>query len=98
MSCSATLSQLVEVLSANPVNLSASALAQLGLGIQTDTRILKPGEVFVALRGEKFDGHDFVPMAFEKGALAAIVDFEYQNPEFPVLQLVDTLKAYQKNR
>ncbi len=96
MSCSATLSQLVEVLSAKPVNLSASALAQLGLGIQTDTRILKPGEVFVALRGEKFDGHDFVPMAFEKGALAAIVDFEYQNPEFPVLQVVDTLKAYQK--
>ena len=96
MPCSATLSQLVEVLFAKPVNFSAAALAQLGNGIQTDTRILKPGEVFVALRGDKFDGHKFVPMAFAKGALAAIVDFEYQNPEFPVLQVKDTLKAYQK--
>jgi len=96
MPCSATLSQLVEVLFAQPANLSAAGLAQLGNGIQTDTRILKPGEVFVALRGEKFDGHEFVSTAFEKGALAAIVDFEYQNPEFPVLQVKDTLKAYQK--
>ncbi|MBR8834492.1 MAG: UDP-N-acetylmuramoyl-tripeptide--D-alanyl-D-alanine ligase [Stigonema ocellatum SAG 48.90 = DSM 106950] len=96
MSCSATLSQLVEVLFAKPVNLPTAALAQLGNGIQTDTRVLKQGEVFVALRGEKFDGHEFVPMAFTKGALAAIVDFEYQNPEFPVLQVKDTLEAYQK--
>lgn len=95
MPCSATLSQLVEVLSAKPTNLSTAALTQLGNGIQTDTRILKPGEVFLALRGEKFDGHEFVSVAFEKGALAAIVDFEYQNPEFPVLQVKDTLKAYQ---
>ena len=64
--------------------------------MQTDTRVLKPGEVFVALRGEKFDGHEFVSMAFEKGASAAIVDFQYQNPGFPVLQVNDTLEAYQK--
>ena len=96
MPCSATLSQLVEVLSALPANLSEAALAQLGSGMQTDTRALKPGEVFVALRGEKFDGHEFVSMAFEKGASAAIVDFQYQNPGFPVLQVNDTLEAYQK--
>ena len=96
MPCSATLSQLVKVLFAKPTNLSEAALAQLGCGVQTDTRKLKPGEVFVALRGEKFDGHNFVPMAIEKGALAAIVDFEYQNPGFPVLQVKDTLEAYQK--
>ncbi|MEB3179347.1 MAG: UDP-N-acetylmuramoyl-tripeptide--D-alanyl-D-alanine ligase, partial [Nostocaceae cyanobacterium] len=96
MPCSATLIQLVEVLDANPVNLSDAALAQLGSGIQTDTRILQPGEVFVALRGERFDGHQFVSLAIEKGALAAIVDFEYENPQFPVLQVKDTLEAYQK--
>ncbi|MBD2777903.1 UDP-N-acetylmuramoyl-tripeptide--D-alanyl-D-alanine ligase [Iningainema tapete] len=96
MPCSATLSQLVEVLSAQTVNLSEAALAQLGRGIQTDTRTLKPGEVFVALRGEKFDGHQFVPMAVEKGAISAVVDFEYQNSEFPLLQVRDTLAAYQK--
>ncbi|AFZ57438.1 UDP-N-acetylmuramoyl-tripeptide--D-alanyl-D-alanine ligase [Anabaena cylindrica FACHB-243] len=96
MSVSATLSQLVEVLLANPVNVSVSALAQLGIGMQTDTRILQPGEVFMALRGEKFDGHDFVEIAIAKGAIAAIVDYDYKNPGFPVLQVKDTLKAYQQ--
>jgi UDP-N-acetylmuramoyl-tripeptide--D-alanyl-D-alanine ligase len=96
MPVSATLNQLVEVLLSQPVNLSEVALAQVSNGIQTDTRMIKPGEVFVALRGEKFDGHDFVPTAIAKGALAAIVDFEYENPGFPVLQVKDTLQAYQK--
>ncbi|SFM51106.1 UDP-N-acetylmuramoyl-tripeptide--D-alanyl-D-alanine ligase [Thermodesulforhabdus norvegica] len=42
--------------------------------ISTDTRTLKPGSVFVALRGERFDGHDFVEEAVKKGAKAVIVD------------------------
>ncbi|MBW4564061.1 MAG: UDP-N-acetylmuramoyl-tripeptide--D-alanyl-D-alanine ligase [Mojavia pulchra JT2-VF2] len=96
MPCSASLTQLLEVLLAQPANLSEAALAALGKGIQTDSRILKPGEVFVALRGEKFDGHEFVPTAIAKGAIAAIVDFEYENPGFPVLQVKNTLEAYQK--
>lgn len=96
MPVSATLSQLVEVLSARPVNLSASALAQVSKGIQTDTRILQPGEVFLALRGEKFDGHKFVKMAIAKGAIAAIVDYTEENTDIPVLEVPDTLKAYQQ--
>ena len=51
MSVSTTISQLLEVLLAEPVNVSVSTLAQLASGIQTDTRILQPGEVFLALRG-----------------------------------------------
>ncbi|MFS0517642.1 UDP-N-acetylmuramoyl-tripeptide--D-alanyl-D-alanine ligase [Nostoc sp. UIC 10607] len=96
MRCSATLTQLVEVILASPINLSETALIQVSSGIQTDSRSLKPGEVFLALRGDKFDGHEFVPTAIAKGALAAIVDFEYENPGFPVLQVKDTLQAYQK--
>ncbi|MEH2424224.1 MAG: UDP-N-acetylmuramoyl-tripeptide--D-alanyl-D-alanine ligase [Nostoc sp.] len=96
MHCSATLTQLVEVLLASPINLSETALTQVSNGIQTDSRTLKPGEVFLALRGDKFDGHEFVPTAIAKGAIGAIVDFEYENPGFPVLQVKDTLKAYQK--
>ena len=41
--------------------------------VSTDTRTLKPGALFVALSGENFDGHDFVPAAAEKGAVAALV-------------------------
>jgi UDP-N-acetylmuramoyl-tripeptide--D-alanyl-D-alanine ligase len=96
MSFSATLTQLIEVVSAQPGNLSETALAKVGRGIQTDTRILKPGEVFVALRGENFDGHEFVSTAIAKGALAAIVDDAYENSEFPVLQVKNTLAAYQQ--
>lgn len=96
MRCSATVTQLVEVILAHPLNLSETALTQVSSGIQTDSRTLKPGEVFVALRGDKFDGHEFVATAIAKGAIGAIVDFEYENPGFPVLQVKDTLKAYQK--
>ena len=41
--------------------------------VTTDTRDLVPGDLFVALRGERFDGHDFVRTAFERGASAALV-------------------------
>jgi UDP-N-acetylmuramoyl-tripeptide--D-alanyl-D-alanine ligase len=42
-------------------------------GLSTDTRTLKPGEIFVALAGESFDGHRFVAEAFARGARAALV-------------------------
>jgi UDP-N-acetylmuramoyl-tripeptide--D-alanyl-D-alanine ligase len=96
MPWSASLSQLIEILSAQSANLSKTALAQVSSTIQTDTRIIKPKEVFLALRGEKFDGHNFISTAIAKGALAAIVDFDYENPQFPVLQVKNTLEAYQK--
>lgn len=95
MPCCATVSQLAEVLKAQPINLSASALTS-STSITTDTRSIKPGELFVALRGENFDGHDFVQVAIDKGAIAAIVDFKFTSSELPLLQVEDTLQAYQK--
>ena len=41
--------------------------------VATDTRTLAPGDLFVALKGERFDGHDFVDAARERGAAAALV-------------------------
>jgi UDP-N-acetylmuramoyl-tripeptide--D-alanyl-D-alanine ligase len=46
---------------------------QVITGFSTDTRTICPGEVFVALQGPRFDGHDFVGQAFERGATAAMV-------------------------
>ncbi|HUU42524.1 MAG TPA: Mur ligase domain-containing protein, partial [Planctomycetota bacterium] len=43
-------------------------LERLVEGISTDTRTLKWGDFFVAIRGENFDGHDFVDDAIRKGA------------------------------
>mgnify|MGYP003308159583 CR=1 FL=1 len=42
------------------------------LNICTDTRKITQGSLFIALVGERFDGHDFVQAAFEKGAVAAV--------------------------
>ena len=42
-------------------------------GISTDTRRLEPGDLFVALEGERFDAHDFLADAKAKGAAAAVV-------------------------
>ena len=49
-----------------------SGPARLISDICTDTRSLRPGCLFVALEGENFDGHDYIPMALEKGAAFAL--------------------------
>ena len=41
--------------------------------VTTDSRSLQTGDLFVAIKGERFDGHDFVAQAFERGAVAAVV-------------------------
>jgi len=64
-------------------------------GIGTDTRTLRPGEVFVALRGPRFDGHAFLTEAVARGAAAAVVDRVPPDAP-PGLELVvvpDTLEA-----
>ncbi len=42
--------------------------------VSTDTRTIAPGELYVALRGPNFDGHDFVAQAAQKGAVGAMVE------------------------
>ncbi|MFB2917296.1 MULTISPECIES: UDP-N-acetylmuramoyl-tripeptide--D-alanyl-D-alanine ligase [Aerosakkonema] len=99
MPCRATIAQLSEILALSPKNLSEKALATLATGISTDTRSLKPGEVFLALRGENFDGHKFVRTAVEKGAIAIITERDIDDKlpvDFPELRVADTLKAYQE--
>ncbi|NPV13577.1 UDP-N-acetylmuramoyl-tripeptide--D-alanyl-D-alanine ligase [candidate division WOR-3 bacterium] len=43
-------------------------------GVSIDTRTIKPGELFIALKGKRFDGHQFVEEAFSKGAAAVMVE------------------------
>lgn len=60
----------------------------------TDTRTLKKGDLFIALRGEKYDGHDFVGQAAAAGAVAALVDREYVSTSgLPVAAVADTTVA-----
>lgn len=62
--------------------------------VSTDTRKIQPGDVFVALLGERYDGHDYIQAAIDKGASALVVSDEYAGDcEIPVLKVPDTLKA-----
>ena len=45
------------------------------VGVSTDTRRLKPGELFVAIKGDRFDGHNFILDAVSKGAGGALVQY-----------------------
>ena len=64
-------------------------------GVSTDTRTLEPGNLFIALRGERYDGHGFVTAAARAGAVAAMVDSAGipAEGELPVLIVKDTRLA-----
>jgi UDP-N-acetylmuramoyl-tripeptide--D-alanyl-D-alanine ligase len=67
--------------------------------VSTDSRTLKPRELFVALRGENFDGHNFIESAANSGAAGAIIQFDWKGklPEtFAIIRAQDTLQAYQE--
>lgn len=61
----------------------------------TDSRTLKKGDLFIALRGEKYDGHDFVAQAAAAGAVAALVDHQHvpAATDLPLAMVADTTVA-----
>ena len=66
--------------------------------VSTDSRTIKPGELFVALRGENFEGHNFVEAAAKAGATSALVDLNWAGNvpnNFALVRAADTLRAYQ---
>ena len=65
-------------------------------GVSTDTRSIQPGNLYVALRGPRCDGHDFIADAFARHAAAAVVERSSaaaEAPHSPLLLVDDTLKA-----
>jgi UDP-N-acetylmuramoyl-tripeptide--D-alanyl-D-alanine ligase len=63
------------------------------LRAHTDTRTLQQGDLFVALRGERFDAHDFLPQARQAGAVAALVQRGLDTSGLPGLTVSDTRAA-----
>ena len=51
------------------------------LRVHTDTRSLQAGDLFVALRGDRFDAHDFLPNAKAQGAVAALAEHGLQQAD-----------------
>ena len=61
-------------------------------GLTIDTRTLTPGMAYVAIRGETFDGHRFIPDAMAKGALLSVSDTDVP---YPHIRVENTVLAYQ---
>ncbi len=64
-------------------------------GVSIDSRTLKHGDLFFAIKGERMDGHRFVAAAFDKGAAAVVVEqgFEPASSSAPLFYVPDTLEA-----
>jgi UDP-N-acetylmuramoyl-tripeptide--D-alanyl-D-alanine ligase len=73
------------ILEGNPETLFA--------GISTDSRIATRGELFVALRGNNFDGHDYIEQAVDRGAAAAVVEVRPDTRGLSLILVKDTLAA-----
>lgn len=103
-----TLEEMLEVV--NPRVLAGEVTASVRAPIKrlwTDSRTVRRGDCFVALQGERFDGHAFVPEVFRKGATVALVNDTYPVPAdllqrgharrpALILGVRDTLAAFQR--
>lgn len=63
--------------------------------VHSDSRSLQPGDLFVALRGEHFDAHRFLPEARRAGAVAVMAEHHIDSSGLPGLQVPDSLQALQ---
>ncbi len=91
------MKRLVELLTqlggARVVDEAGLLAAQAIQRVHTDTRSLQPGDLFVALKGERFDAHDFLPQAREAGAVAAVAHSGLASAGLPGVEVPDTRLA-----
>jgi len=83
-----TLSELTNVLDARLISSDASFD-----GVSIDSRAITAGQLFIALTGPRFDGHDYLNDVAGKGAVAALVEREVVDSTLPQLLVKDTRQA-----
>jgi UDP-N-acetylmuramoyl-tripeptide--D-alanyl-D-alanine ligase len=90
-----TAEQIIDITNGR---LGQGMLPDGGSRICTDTRAIQSGDWYLALSGERFDGHDFLGDAFSRGAIGAIVaerpGYAIGSKTFPLVVVDDTLQAY----
>ena len=82
------LSELLNALDARLIGDDASFN-----GVSIDSRAIQPGQLFIALTGPRFDGHDYLNDVAGKGAVAALVEREVADSTLPQLLVKDTRQA-----
>lgn len=85
------LSDLVEPLAAR-LTIPSSAAVSFST-VNSDSRSLQPGDLFVALKGDQFDGHQFLDRASDAGACALVVESESHSIDRPQVVVADTTIA-----
>jgi len=94
MSALMTIGELARVLSTRSVPAEMHGDSRIGFSsVSTDSRTLSPGALFVALSGERFDGHDYAARARDNGAAAALVERRV-DVEVPQLIVADSKRAF----
>ncbi len=81
---------------ASILGLPESGTDQKIRSITTDSRAVNPGDLFVAIRGDSLDGHDFIPKAVAAGAVAILSARTEHHPGVATFQVEDTLAAVRK--
>lgn len=75
---------------AHALGVEISGTDTLVRGCSTDSRNIQPGCIYIALRGERFDGHDFIAQAEQAGAVALMVERPPVDSKLPYIQVADT--------
>lgn len=89
---SSTMFTLAQIQHWLPTGKVVGALDTHITGISTDSRTVKPGDLFIALKGERFDAHAFLPQVQQKGAAAVLVS-QAIACDLPQIQVSDTRVA-----
>ena len=96
-----TLAEIAEILECSPPVPADDSVAGYSSGYSIDSRTVRPGELFFAVRGQRLDGHDYVMQALAVGAVAAVVAADRWN-DYPadarprLFRVPDTLQALHK--
>lgn len=87
-----TLSRMAEVCNGRYIGRAEDALREVD-SITTDSRKAEPGSLFAAIKGERVDGHTFIPSVFEKGALCVLSEHELEGQNGNYILVDSTLEA-----
>lgn len=75
---------------------SETALERCVTGAVIDSRLVEPGYLFIPIRGERVDGHKFIPQVFEKGAACVLSEMDLKEPQGPYIRVESTEDAMKK--
>lgn len=73
-------------------NLKSTAISS----VERDSRCIKENSLFLAIKGERVDGHDFIEKCYADGAVCAVCEKAPQNPTKPYILVDSTLEAVKK--